>query len=150
LILLFKGINVEENLLELFNFQPFQSGCDYPLCLYPEALLRTFPEAKYVLSTRPVAQWKRSVMTTILPVSTTLMYLPSFVWPFGWRLYNWVQEILWGPKAQFEGNFRENAERKYEEHLALVKRTIPEEKLLVIEVGEGWDRLCAFLEVYVS
>ena len=35
----------------------------------------------------------------------------------------------------------------YERHNARVKATIPPERLLVYEAGEGWAPLCAFLEV---
>ena len=34
-------------------------------------------------------------------------------------------------------------------HTEAVKAAIPAERLLIYEVGEGWDRLCAFLDVPV-
>ena len=37
--------------------------------------------------------------------------------------------------------------KKYVEHNALVKATIPQQDLLVMDIcaGEGWDKLCSFL-----
>lgn len=35
--------------------------------------------------------------------------------------------------------------RVFEEHGALVMGTVPAERLLVFEVGEGWGPLCGFL-----
>jgi len=40
-----------------------------------------------------------------------------------------------------------NPRRIILEHIEKVKGIIPEEKLLVYQVGEGWTRLCQFLEV---
>ncbi|MFQ5348083.1 MAG: sulfotransferase [Rhodothalassiaceae bacterium] len=37
----------------------------------------------------------------------------------------------------------------YERHNAAVQRTIPPERLLVYELGAGWEPLCAFLGVPV-
>ena len=35
---------------------------------------------------------------------------------------------------------------QYEIHNAAVKQLVPPEQLLVFKVGEGWDRLCKFLD----
>ena len=40
---------------------------------------------------------------------------------------------------------REHAISVYERHNEEVKRSVPEEKLLVYEVKEGWEPLCRFL-----
>jgi hypothetical protein len=37
----------------------------------------------------------------------------------------------------------------FRRHTAEVQRTIAPERLLIYEVGEGWERLCAFLGVSV-
>ncbi|KAH8813971.1 hypothetical protein DL96DRAFT_1472468, partial [Flagelloscypha sp. PMI_526] len=140
-----RGINLTENLHKILK--DFNSGCDDPIACYPGAMLAAYPNAKFVLNVRPVADWKRSVTTTILPASTTLLYLPSFIWPKGWRVYSWLQEILWGPTGQFEGRFHELAERKFEEHIERVNRVIPPEQLLIYHVGEGWEKLCEFLDI---
>lgn len=35
--------------------------------------------------------------------------------------------------------------KKFNENTEEVKRKVPADRLLVFEVGEGWDRLCEFL-----
>jgi hypothetical protein len=40
---------------------------------------------------------------------------------------------------------KEQAKACFIEHYAKVRRTVPKEKLLEYQVGEGWGRLCAFL-----
>ncbi|KAH8806641.1 P-loop containing nucleoside triphosphate hydrolase protein [Flagelloscypha sp. PMI_526] len=139
-----RGDNPVENLKSILSSH--KSAADYPIALYPEFCLEAYPNAKYIISVRPAAAWKRSVQYTIL-WATRLMYWLSFIWPFGWKFYIWAQEVVWN--GQFEGKFAENAEQKFEEHTERVRRVIPEGQLLVFQVGEGWERLCEFLEVPV-
>jgi hypothetical protein len=51
----------------------------------------------------------------------------------------------------FDGQLEnvEHAISVFEKHVETVKRTIPEERLLVYEASEGWEPLCAFLRVPV-
>ena len=44
---------------------------------------------------------------------------------------------------------RERAIADFEAHVAEVKSSIPAERLLVYELGSGWETLCAFLGVPV-
>ena len=44
---------------------------------------------------------------------------------------------------------REQLVRRYEEHVAEVIATVPDDRLLVWSVTEGWLRLCSFLGVDV-
>ncbi|MCB8962264.1 MAG: sulfotransferase family protein, partial [Ardenticatenales bacterium] len=44
---------------------------------------------------------------------------------------------------------KERALAIFADHVAEVKTTVPPEKLLVFDVREGWEPLCAFLEVPV-
>src|SRR5215212_618849 len=50
-------------------------------------------------------------------------------------------------KVTFEGRFedREHVVRRFVRHTEQVKERVPPEKLLVYEVGEGWQPLCDFL-----
>ncbi|KAH8806639.1 P-loop containing nucleoside triphosphate hydrolase protein [Flagelloscypha sp. PMI_526] len=139
-----RGENPVENLKTILT--SYKSAADYPIALYPEACFAAYPNAKYVISVRPAAEWKLSVQNTIHR-ATSFMYWMSWVWPLGSRAYAWVQEAIWN--GQFEGKFEENAEQKFEEHTERVKRVVPEGQLLVFQVGEGWERLCKFLEVPV-
>ncbi|KAH8831706.1 hypothetical protein DL96DRAFT_1588732, partial [Flagelloscypha sp. PMI_526] len=128
--------------------EEYQSGTDYPIALYPELCLEAFPNAKFVLTVRSSSSWKASVTDTIYRVQR-ITWFPSWFNPKGWRFWVFSQEVIWGPNGQFEGNFESNGEQKFIEHNERVKRVIPSDKLLVMEVGEGWERLCKFLDVPV-
>ena len=47
----------------------------------------------------------------------------------------------------FSGRFEDRAFAigVFEAHIEEVRRTIPEERLLVYQVGDGWEPLCKFL-----
>jgi hypothetical protein len=49
----------------------------------------------------------------------------------------------------FGGRFndRDHAIAVYEAHNAAVRATLPSERLLIYQVSEGWESLCAFLGV---
>ncbi|KAH8826099.1 hypothetical protein DL96DRAFT_1607178 [Flagelloscypha sp. PMI_526] len=110
------------------------SASDYPIALFPEVCLAAYPTAKYIISVRPAAEWKHSVRKTLFPASR-FMYWTSWIWPLGSKISAWFQEAVW--VGQFEGHFEETAVRKFEEHTERVKRVIPEDQLLVFQVGEG-------------
>ena len=42
---------------------------------------------------------------------------------------------------------RDHLIRRFNEHIAEVRETIPAERLLVFEVAEGWSPLCEFLSL---
>ena len=47
--------------------------------------------------------------------------------------------------GHFVPKYPENRVQYYEDWVAYVKRTVPEDKLLVFNVKEGWEPLCKFL-----
>lgn len=61
--------------------------------------------------------------------------------------HNMVNATVWD-KFFKDGSFldKDFVRKKYLEHYEEVKATIPEDKLLVFSVKEGWEPLCKFLE----
>ena len=48
----------------------------------------------------------------------------------------------------FDGeDFRTHGKRKFEEHNERIRSLVPEDKLLVLSLGDGWDPLCRFLDL---
>ena len=52
-------------------------------------------------------------------------------------------------KGVFDNDFENNGKRVYEQQYETVRRLVPKDRLLEFDIGEGWDRLCDFLEVDV-
>lgn len=141
-------------------FRDAQSTCDWPSARFYKELAAAFPDAKVVLTVRSAEGWVKSMRETVWGIfsPTTIMHHLSegqaLLDPL-WRRYldlmtrfNWADET--GAMAPFadtatDAGFAAMMERWNDE----VKRTIPAERLLVWSPGEGWEPLCAFLEVDV-
>ncbi|MCB0009223.1 MAG: hypothetical protein KDE04_22315 [Anaerolineales bacterium] len=126
----------------------YQAGVDYPVANFYRELMATFPEAKVLLSVRDPQAWYDSTLETIYQMH----FLPRWfrrVNPLFDRFLAMVELIVWD--GLFEGRFeeKERALAIFADHVAEVKTTVPPEKLLVFDVREGWEPLCAFLEVPV-
>ena len=122
-------------------FKDYQSMVDYPGAAYWRQIADHFPDAKVLHTVRDPDKWWESTQATIFaPGSAPLQaggslrdrFFNSFVGPLRAHLAD---------RAYMTDYFRR--------HTEAVKAAIPAERLLVFEVGEGWDRLCKFLGVPV-
>ena len=123
---------------------------DLPAACMVSELVAAYPDARFVLTTRPVDQWLRSMNATVFPVmrwrswQVLRPFDASFVAP--WWAYKQVMLHGWG-----RGGFGpENMTRTFREHAELVGKVVPKSRLLEFEVAEGWGPLCRFLGVGVS
>jgi len=68
---------------------------------------------------------------------------------------NFDTEVMgkWTPmtRALFNGffnyDFEKNGRQVFEHQYARVRELVPKERLLEFELGDGWEKLCPFLEV---
>jgi len=138
-------------------FAGFQSTVDWPGGYFYGELIDVYPEAKVVLSVREPAAWERSMRQTVWSVRNgeSLIRLLSSaqgcVNPQWAGFLNMIDRLLWEGKGTFAaGNAEpEDMIETMLRHNEEVKRTVPAERLLVWSVAEGWEPLCAFLEVPV-
>ena len=120
-------------------------------------LTDAYPEAKVLLSVRDPESWERSFRETIWTMSFGRSLMPLLaharaeVDPRFRRYLELVDRMFWGPQGTFADGRAEPAQliEQMERHHERVKRAVPPERLLVWEVGEGWEPLCAFLDVPV-
>ena len=125
-------------------FDGYASAVDWPVCNYYLELAEHYPEAKVLLTVRDPRSWFESAQNTIFSAPNRARMLSAedddtramagkiMVQTFDNRIDD-----------------MEHATSVFQKHIETVKRTIPEERLLVYEPGEGWERLCAFLEVSI-
>lgn len=124
-------------------FKGYQSAVDYPTAAYWRQIADHYPDAKVLHTVRDPDKWFDSTQATIFSPGNSAATVNSgddmrsrffngFMGPMRERL---------GDRAFMTDHFRRHTEE--------VKATIAPERLLVYEVGEGWDRLCAFLGVPV-
>ncbi|ONH26098.1 sulfotransferase family protein [Pseudofrankia asymbiotica] len=127
-------------------FAGYRSTVDWPGARFWRELAAHDPESKVVLSVRDPEKWYESVKNTLYQAILNVPeQLPDEVKP----LIRLLNLLIWD--GVFDGRFadKDHALRVYEDHIAEVKREIPADRLLVFDVAEGWEPLCAFLGVPV-
>jgi Sulfotransferase domain len=138
-------------------FADQRSSADWPGGYFYRELAEHYPDAKVLLSVRDPESWERSFRQTIVEMchGRSLMPLLSHaraqIDPRWERYLELVDRMFWGPQGTFKDGW-ERPEQLIEQMLAhheQVKRTIPPERLLVWEVGEGYEPLCEFLGIDV-
>jgi hypothetical protein len=121
-------------------FDGYQSTTDYPGCCFWRELMDHFPEAKVLLSVRDADAWFDSMSDTLLSL--------------------WFREQgQAGPMGELNRYFsRDIAHRRADRTFVTdyfkawnqaVIDSVPADRLLVFSAKDGWDPLCAFLDVPV-
>jgi hypothetical protein len=128
-------------------FAGYRATVDFPACIFYRELAEAFPDAKVILTVRDPEAWFNSTQATVFndEVRRKLALIAAEKNPGHTRM---ATKIVVG---RFEGDIhnRERLIRTFNEHNEEVRKTIPPERLLVYEVSEGWEPLCAFLKVPV-
>jgi hypothetical protein len=127
-------------------FANYRACVDWPSARYWREIAAHYPDAKVLLTLRDADKWFDSVHATI--------YQSIESWParepghhrdmleMAWKI---VVEHTFGGRLD-DRDHAIAVFRAYEEE---VRRTIAPERLLAYDVSQGWEPLCAFLEVPV-
>lgn len=126
-------------------FAGYQSTTDWPAASYYRELAAAFPDAKVILTIRDSDDWYRSITQTIYRLRSVL---PCWMPGIG-TIAQLADNVVW--HGEFAGKIedRDYAISRFEAHNAEVCLGIPERRLLVFNVKEGWAPLCDFLQVPV-
>jgi len=122
-------------------YRDYTSTVDFPGCSFWKQLAAFYPEAKVLLSIRDPEKWFESTQATIFS-KTSLQRLESS------PMKKFFDKVVWSPL----GGRLDDSEfmiDKFNRHNSDVERSLPRERLLVYEVSQGWEPLCAFLGVPV-
>jgi hypothetical protein len=122
----------------------YSAAVDWPVCAFWPEVSTAFPEAIVLLSTRSSAQaWWKSADETIFSVARReppedadlQRQLTMIRGLFGRFASEWHDPVA--------------AQRAYEEHNAKVRATVPAERLVEWQPGDGWEPICAALSLPV-
>jgi hypothetical protein len=139
-------------------FAGFSAAVDYPASFYYRELADAYPDAKVLLSVRDGHAWARSVQDTVWgitygdTVGHHLAAAVELVAPEIRRNSTMLRGMydragLFGPTPEV---FDEDAiAAVMDRHVEQVRATIPADRLLEWSPKDGWEPLCAFLEVPV-
>lgn len=121
-------------------FDGFGSAVDWPSAYYWEELMGVYPDAKIILTYRDLESWWRSYERTILQVLHRIEGSGDL--GLAWRIL---------AEGEFSGQHadKDACVARYNQNIARVKSVVPTERLFIMELGEGWERLCHFLGVDV-
>ncbi len=131
------------------SFDRFGSGVDYPVANVWAELAEHYPDAKVILTVRDPERWWESTNSTVYGFRTAFAPWFRVAVPHIGRFVEMVETYVWA--GLFGGRFadRDHAIAVFNEHSDLVRSTCPPERLLEFEVAQGWEPLCAFLDVPV-
>jgi hypothetical protein len=137
-------------------FKGYTSVVDFPGSIFYKDLMAQYPDAKIILTVRDPENWYKSVSDTIYPVPRGFKrIMMKAVGLFNSKVrhiskvLDWVDEMIWSD--MFEGKFpdKQYALKRFTDWNEEVKKTVPADRLLVFDIKEGWEPLCAFLGVPV-
>ena len=130
-------------------FGSFQATVDFPASVFYRELLDAYPDAKVIHTVRDAERWYDSTAETIYgAVNNYPVWVPK-IFPVLAKFIDLQEQLVW--QKIFDGRFpdRPFAVQRFHRHTNEVKQHVPAEKLLIFQVKDGWEPLCAFLNVPV-
>ncbi|MGE0764943.1 MAG: sulfotransferase family protein [Hyphomicrobiaceae bacterium] len=127
-------------------FEGFKATVDWPSAYFWKPIAAHYPNAKVILSVRPVDAWVKSIHSTIHESLKRRNERPAGVLrDQGEMAYDLIE------RRTFDGRLGdpEHAAAVFLAHMAEVKAAIAPERLLVYDVAEEWAPLCRHLGVAV-
>jgi hypothetical protein len=127
-------------------FADYRATVDFPSCAVWRPLIAAHPGAKVVFTHHPrgAKGWYASARATIY--SGTGFDAGS---AFGTKVNSMLDQLVWHGLMQDTMEDEARAIARYNSHFEEVRDPVPADRLLVYSVDQGWDPLCAFLELPV-
>ena len=112
---------------------------DVPAILFVRDFLLAYPEAKVMLNNREIDGWYKSMSKTVLRVLSWRFIGPSKpTYDFFRQACTILFQDNWSP---------ESIKSSYRLHYQQVRKLVPKDRLLEVNLGDGWKPMCQFLDV---
>lgn len=121
-------------------YKDYRSAVDWPTAGFFRELNAAYPSARFILTTREPRRWAESFSETIYKLLAVGEYAPPDMQPWLAMAGRVIEKT--GLPAGLSVDQLAGA---FEAHNEAVKSEIPEERLLVFEVKQGWEPLCSIL-----
>ena len=139
-----------------YIFKYYKAALDLPIILFYKELMEAFPDSKVILTDREPVSWFNSwwksigfqlktLDNRIMRTMNTIVYNPKMTLMHeAGRKYvpPWTTMSI---DDAFEN--LESATKFYQAWKEDVIRTVPKERLLILNVKDGWEPLCRFLDM---
>ncbi len=121
-------------------FIGYEATVDFPACVFYRELMAAFPDAVVILSVRDAERWWASFAKLLGLVSKAQLFnvVPMFR-KFSAMNVHLVEYVFDGSQN------KDSCIDRYLRHIEEVKANVPEDRLLVYRVTDGWEPLCRFL-----
>nr|BAJ05881.1 hypothetical protein [Streptomyces sp. SANK 60405] len=119
-------------------FARYESTVDWPGCDHWETLAKEYPDAKILLTVRDPEGWYDSFLQTLAPLWSAESDDPE--------VREYLELVRRISARTFDGRLddRAHAIAVFEDHIRRVRAAVPADRLLVYDVRQGWEPLCAF------
>ncbi|WAX76378.1 sulfotransferase family protein [Streptomyces sp. KMM 9044] len=126
-------------------FDGYTSAVDGPPSFYYRQITEAFPDAKVVLTVRDADGWYESTYNTLYQFVLKNKENPSEEGSRQARVYRMTSVMTWD--GLFDGRFsdKDHAIKVYHRRNQEIMDAVPADNLLVYDVKQGWEPLCAFL-----
>lgn len=125
-------------------YKGYNSAVDWPTARFFRELHSAYPDAKFVLGHRSPQSWAESFSQTIYMALSDISQAPK-------EQHDWLHMVteLITQNGIPPGLDVKELEKAFIAHVEAVKEAIPTDQLLVFMAQDGWEPLCAFLDVPV-
>ncbi|KAI7882022.1 hypothetical protein K492DRAFT_176543, partial [Lichtheimia hyalospora FSU 10163] len=131
-------------------YDGYDAAVDWPTVAFIDRLMVEYPDAKFILTIRDADSWYKSVKNTIWQLEhkakakDTPADLPEDIKNQREMTRTIVLDGAFDDLDRFLDE--ERIKGIYNAHNEWVKKNIPSDRLLIMELGEGWERMCKFLD----
>jgi len=125
-------------------YDGYSSAVDWPTACFFRELAAAFPSAKFVLTQRDPQRWADSFGATIYTLLAGRDEAPP-------EMHAWLDmaSAVIARTGFPPGLDGDRLKQGFIAHNEAVRAAIPADRLLVFEVKQGWEPLCAFLDLPV-
>ncbi|CEP07386.1 hypothetical protein [Parasitella parasitica] len=133
-------------------YRDYTAAVDWPTAAFWPDLHKKYPEAKIILTVRDEDSWYKSVKNTIASFQQNRAEQsvgkqvdtddPNY------KLRRMAEAVCLDGLFTDSNRFKdeEKVKQHFLDNIKKVKETIPENQLLVMKLGDGWEELCTFLK----
>lgn len=131
----------------------YKAAVCFPTVAFYDSLVKVFPNAKVILTTRTPESWFKSVSNTVFDFYESMSRLAARSSArLSWKKRYFDLMVLMYARVLGTGYDTRNKQEMialYNRHMERVKQCVPEDRLLIFDPSDGWEPLCKFLGVAV-
>ena len=134
------------------HLESFNAAAGWVGARHYRELMEAWPSSRVLLSVRDPEAWYRSYASCLRATRDLAMVGGAAIAAAEEAAFDALmmpERPLW--KGILDGSYEnyDDALGRFERHNTEVASTVPRERLLIYDVGQGWEPLCAFLDVAV-